>query len=279
MKKVALAACSNGQAKEEYVLIEKLKEMLKNMGLETVESPYLYAGENGCVSGSGKERACVLNGFYADETIDAIFDISGGDMANEILPYLDYECIAHSDKLLYGYSDLTTVLNAIYAKTGRASVLYQVKNLVWEKQGKQAERFQAYLNGGRELFEINWKVLQGTGKAEDLIKQYKVLGGNIRCFLKLAGTPYFPRLEDSVLFLEGLSGGIPKIATYMASLHQIGVFDCVKGILLGNFRELELESGEEAAYEILRPYITDDMFVAKTSEVGHLNMSKALKIG
>ncbi len=279
MKKAALVSCSNGQAKEELVLIEKLKEVLKNMGLETVESPYLYACENGFVSGTGKDRARVLNEFYADESIDAIFDISGGDMANEVLPYLDYECIAHSEKRFYGFSDLTVVLNAIYAKTGRKSVLFQVKNLVWEKQGIQIERFQNYLNGGRELFEVNWNVLQGVGKVEDLLKKHKVLGGNIRCFLKLAGTPYFPELENSILFLEGLSGGIPQISTYMASLHQMGVFDCVKGVLLGNFKELEKEAGELASYEILCQYITKDMFVAKTSEVGHLNMSKALKIG
>ena len=32
--------------------------------------------------------------FYEDASIKAIFDISGGDLANTILPYLDYERIA-----------------------------------------------------------------------------------------------------------------------------------------------------------------------------------------
>ena len=51
--------------------------------------------------------------------ITDIYDISGGDIANEILPYLDFEVIKNSGKRFWGYSDLTTVINAIYEKTGK----------------------------------------------------------------------------------------------------------------------------------------------------------------
>lgn len=81
-------------------------------------------------SGTGKERADDLMKFYEDGEIGAVFDISGGEVANEILPYLDFDVIKKNRKLLWGYSDLTTVLNAVYAKTGNPSVLYQVRNLV-----------------------------------------------------------------------------------------------------------------------------------------------------
>ena len=41
-------------------------------------------------------------------------------MANEVLTDLDFEMISASDKIFFGYSDLTTVINAIYTKTGKS---------------------------------------------------------------------------------------------------------------------------------------------------------------
>lgn len=79
--------------------------------------------------------------FYRDPEVKAIFDLSGGDIANEILPYLDFKIIARSHAVFWGYSDLTTILNAIYAKTGKSSVLYQARNLVSEAGAFRPSRF------------------------------------------------------------------------------------------------------------------------------------------
>ena len=40
--------------------------------------------------------------FYRDEEIKGIFDVSGGDLANGVLPWLDYETIAKSGKNVLG---------------------------------------------------------------------------------------------------------------------------------------------------------------------------------
>lgn len=79
---------------------------------------YIYEKES-VFSGSANERADSLMKFFRDDEIKAVFDISGGDIANEILPYLEYDEIAQSEKVFWGYSDLTTVINAIFAKSGK----------------------------------------------------------------------------------------------------------------------------------------------------------------
>ena len=94
--------------------------------------------------------------FYKNDEIDVIFDISGGDIANGILPYLDYDVIANSSKLFWGYSDLTTVINAIYKKTGKASVLYQIRNLIYDYKEQQIADFKnTIIHNGNDLFNIN----------------------------------------------------------------------------------------------------------------------------
>ena len=84
--------------------MEQLKITLENLGLTPVFSEYLYA-KDGTESGTRQQRAEALMKFYRDEEIKGIFDVSGGDLANGVLPWLDYETIAKSGKAFWG-SDL-----------------------------------------------------------------------------------------------------------------------------------------------------------------------------
>jgi muramoyltetrapeptide carboxypeptidase LdcA involved in peptidoglycan recycling len=238
------------------------------MGVSSVLSDHIFA--NGSVySGTGKERAEDLMRLYRNDSIDVIFDISGGDLANEVLPWIDFGMIAEAKKMFFGYSDLTTILNAIYTKTGRASVLYQTLNLVGTEGEKQQKRFQkSILQGQEDLYRFRYSFLQGT-ELHGI-----VIGGNIRCFLKLAGTPYFPNIKGKILLLEAMSGGVAKIATYLSQLDQIGVFKEVSGIILGTFTMLG-----ENPFELLRQYISSDLPVVQTPDIGHGQDANAVKIG
>ena len=122
--KAGIVCCSNGLPPERKETMEKLSAYLRGAGLTPVPGSFLYQ-KHSVFSGTGRERAENLMNFYHDPEIRVIFDVSGGDLANEILPFLDFDRIAESGKEFWGYSDLTTVINAIYAKTGRSSVLYQ----------------------------------------------------------------------------------------------------------------------------------------------------------
>ena len=154
MEKAGIVCCSNGLQKSSQKDLQALELVLKGMGLEPVYSPYLYAQEH-VWSGTARQRADALMEFYRDEEIRQIFDVSGGDLANGILPYLDYAQIQESDKCFWGYSDLTTVLNAIYTKTGRSAVLYQVRNLVYD-QGNASRRNCRQLYADRKIHSFSF---------------------------------------------------------------------------------------------------------------------------
>ena len=106
-----------------------------------------------------------------------------------------------------------------------------------------------------------------------------VVGGNIRCLLKLAGTEYWPDMNGKILFLEARSGQISQVVTYLSQLKQLGVFEKISGLLLGTFSELETCIGMPQVKDILCDYVGDDLPVAMTREVGHGADSKALEIG
>lgn len=218
-RKIGIVCCSDGFNRAYEGEIEELHRILADMGIESVLSPFLYA-RDGVASGTAEERAKAVMDFYLDDTIDAICDISGGDIANGILPYLDYSVIAKMDKQFWGYSDLTTILNAIYAKTGQTGVLYQIRNVLYKERKQQMTDVRDVLcEGGDALYRIDYHYVQGTEMHGIIV------GGNIRCFLKLSGTAYMPDLNGKILLLESRSGTVARMETYLSQLQQIGAFE------------------------------------------------------
>lgn len=271
--KVGIVCCSNGQAASYREKLEKLNHTIEKIGLIPVWGNCIYEKES-VFSGSAKERAESLMNFFRDDEIKAVFDISGGDIANEILPYLNYEEIAQSDKLFWGYSDLTTIINALYAKIQKRSVLYQIRNLVYDNSENQIRNFKnTVMNGKRDLFEFEYSFIQG--------KELKgiVVGGNIRCLLKLAGTEYWPDMDEKILLLEAYGGGVSQMVTYLNQLKQMGVFEKIEGILLGTFTYMEKEGCRPDMIDLVRRYAGEDMPIAHTSEIGHGTNSKGIMIG
>lgn len=271
--KIGIVCCSNGWEKRKEAKFRRLQEILLGMHLVPVISPYIF--ERGSVeSGSAVERAQALMDFYRDDSVKGIFDISGGDIANGILPYLDYEAIAACDKMFWGYSDLTTVINAIYTKTGKPSALYQICNFMYDHAEEQQENFKNAVFRNREtLFQFPYTFLQGTAM------KGAVVGGNVRCFLKLAGTPYFPELTDKILVLESLGGTVPQMLTYFSQLQQLGAFKQVRGILLGTFTQMEQEKSMPDVWTLLKKFVDPALPVAKTAFVGHGTDSRAVLVG
>ena len=156
MKKVGIVACSDAQKEEYRGRNEELVRFLKSIDHEPILSSCIYAAE-GVFSGTPKARAERLMSMFADPDVEEIYDISGGDVANQILDDLDYELISRSRAAFWGYSDLTTVINAIYTMTGKASVLYQIKHMVYGNSAElQKERF---LNRN-ELFSPAFRFVQ-----------------------------------------------------------------------------------------------------------------------
>lgn len=271
MKKVGIVACSDAQKEEYRTQNEELVGFLESIGITPVMSSCIYEKDGGPFSGSPKEKAGELMRMFTDPDIEEIYDISGGDVANQILDDLDYEIIRKSRAVLWGYSDLSAVINAIYTMTGKPSVLYQVKFMTGFGHAAQLqrERFQ----NREELFSPAFEFVQQNAM------HGIVVGGNTRCFLKLAGTRYFPDLENKILLLEALGGKVPQMTTYLAWLKQLGAFEKVNGIILGTFTEMERNHCIPDMITLVKEYARPETPIAVTRDIGHGDNAKAIVIG
>lgn len=273
--KIGVISCSNGLSIKNKNIIEELKLNLKSLDIEMVEGDTLYAKEYNLFSGTGEEKARALEKLFLDKDIKMIFDISGGDLANEVLDFLDFNLIKENPKPFFGYSDLTVLLNAIYSQCDITTYNYQLRNLIGKFKEEQMQNFKAsFIEGKENIFNLDYKWINGS-HLEGI-----VVGGNIRCLLKLAGTKYMPDFKDKILFLESFSGNSAKMVTYITQYKNLGVFNEVKGIILGEFTEMEREDLKPDIVEILKRVIGEiNIPILKTSDLGHGADAKCIPIG
>ena len=269
--KAALVACSDPMLLYQKDDIEHLKVLMEKQDLEVTVSSYLFE----CFKNfSTKDKADDLMGFFQDPEMDFIFDVSGGDIANSVLQELDYGAIRESKSVFCGYSDLSTVLNAIYTQTGHETINFQIRNLLYN----HAESALAYFKGNILAGNVSEQDLECHFLRGDAMRG-RVLGGNIRCFLKLAGTPFWPDLNGAILLLEAYSGNVMKMTTYLHQLKQIGVFEQVNGILLGTFTEMEKKQLNPTMAELVQSIVPKSLPIAMTQYVGHGTDARAIVIG
>lgn len=271
---VGLISCSDGLHSKEKQTVNRIVRILDSIGLNILIAETIYRTDDSPFSGSPAARAKALMKLFHNPAVKVIFDVSGGDSANQILPYLDYEAIRKSPALFAGISDLTVINNAIFCKCGRPACHYRIKNLVGSFAADQKAVFLNYFSHSSPESSFDYRWLRG-----DRING-TVVGGNIRCFLKLAGTEYFPDPEGKIIFLEALGGGPARMASLLAQLDQLNIFRQCRGVLLGTFTEMQARDKtptiEQLILEITEKY---RLPVAKTEQLGHGEDAVCLPIG
>lgn len=218
---------------------------------------------------SPQVRAELLSELFADPEVAAIFDVTGGDLANETLDLIDWGAVAANPKPFAGYSDVSLLVNAIWQVTGQRTVLWNPRTLA-ERPGGGTDDVEKILAGER-IFPL----LSGDDPLPD--PQTPIVGGNVRCLAKLAGTRYWPESAGKLVILEALGPGLEASASYMCAMRQLGLFRNAVGLILGQFTAID--AARERA-ELLR--VAGEMSglpVWQAPEVGHSRTAAPVTIG
>lgn len=93
-------------------------ERLEKLGLKVSFAEHVKDFDSDYMCTNAKDRAEDMNKAFADPNVKAILTVIGGFNSNQILKYLDFEIIKNNPKILCGFSDITILLDTIYAKTG-----------------------------------------------------------------------------------------------------------------------------------------------------------------
>lgn len=206
-----------------------------------------------------KTRVADLHQAFRDKKVKMIIAALGGYNSNQLLDYLDYDLIRNNPKIICGYSDITALTNAVYARTGL--VTYAGPNFssfaepegVWgymEEMFKNcfvSEKSFLVRSAGKWTESAWWrkeKMVLKSNPGMQCINPGQVIGtivgGNTSTFGLLQGTKYMPSLENSILFIEeddlAKEDTIREFDRNLQSLVQQRGFTGVRGIVIGRFQ-------------------------------------------
>lgn len=256
---------------------EEVAENIKAMGFN-VKIGIHAKDDYGYLAGTDVARAEDLNTMFLDPDIDAILPFRGGWGAGRILEYIDYEVIRNNPKPLIGFSDITSLLLAIYAKTGLVTFHGPVGKSEWtsftqsyfQKALMQPKPFAVQNKEESKITVIREGVAEGT-----------LLGGNLTVLTSILGSGYLPDWNQSILFLEDVGEDIYRIDRMLTQLRLNGIFDQINGLIFGKCSNCSVREGNHFTLEqVLNQHIQDyDFPVTSGVEIGHVEDMFTLPIG
>ncbi len=232
---------------------------LQSLGFRVSFGKYVQE-KNLFESSALNQRISDCNDAFADPNVRMILCATGGYNSNQLLPYLDYVTIAKNPKLFCGYSDITAIANAIFARTGM--ITYQSPCFATWGMEKGFEYTQKKFlecamtnkpflmdaakrwsdddwskNQNKRIFLTNqglWTISQGKS-------QGTIIGGNLCTLNLLQGTPYMPNLQGTILFIEDddlvQKDFMKEFDRNLQSLLQQDGAGNIRGIIFGRFQK------------------------------------------
>jgi muramoyltetrapeptide carboxypeptidase len=261
-------------------LVHRGISRLQELGYRTVlgkhaldRGPLYYAG-------TLEQRLEDLHAAFADPSIDGIICARGGWGSAELLPFLDAALIRANPKAFIGYSDHTAL----------HSWLQNEANLVTFHGPMIAADFARKdgvdIPGWRHAVEgdTSWSLgaadglrILRSGIAEGVLR-----GGCISILAESLGTPYAPRIADSLLFLEDIGTKPYQWDRMLLHLRYSGMLKEVHGIIFGDMRQCvtaeENDYLERAILHSLRDFEGPIAIGLRSGHVGVPNVTLPLGI-
>ncbi len=260
--------------------VEKIEKRMAELGFRTKIGKTIYE-QAGYLAGSDQMRADELMEFYQDKSIRAILTMRGGWGCSRILDLLDYDIIKNNPKVLIGFSDITSLVNAVYKKTGIITFHGPCGYSSW-KEFTTNNVLKAIVGGQPFTMKNPADYQEGLLTLSPGKAQGRLVGGNLTVVMSMIGTEYEPEWQNNIFFLEEIGEEPYRIDRMLWQLKQHKVFDKVNGVVIGSLHKCQPEEPEKSfsLQEIIDQHFKDASFpVYQGATFGHLQPKFTLPIG
>jgi muramoyltetrapeptide carboxypeptidase len=260
--------------------IDTFKKILENLGFK-VEIGKTLSLKYGYFAGTDEQRANELNDLFANPKIKGIFCMKGGWGCARLLDKLNYELVKKNPKVLIGFSDITTLLNVIYAKTGLVTFHGPVGNSGWNDFTTAVFK-SVVCDGNKTVFPLSPLqgdsiITLGKGKVTG-----ELVGGNLSVLTGLVGSTYLPNFKNKILFLEEAKEEPYRVDRMLTQLKLAGILNSLSGFVFGKCVKCEAEEPQKAftLMEVLEQHIkTLSIPAFYGASIGHIENKLTLPIG
>ncbi len=273
---IGVVAPSNPIIGDNIDELNKAKQIIESKGFKVKYSKNIFSNTNG-YSSTPKEKAEDMNSMFSDNEVKMIWCAKGGENSNSLFDYLDYELIKNNPKIICGYSDITSITNAINLKTGLVTFSgTNFKTIATDETDYSLEqainRFvKCSLKFGKEDDEY---ITIKEGQAEGCL-----IGGNLSLVYGMICGKYSLNFDNKILFLEelGYESEPSLVSNHLYYMKQNGVFDRINGIWIGNYEHESDISLEKIILDVLENDY--DFPIIKSDNFGHTEKKTVIPIG
>lgn len=260
-----------------YEQFYKAEEFLINKGFKVKRGKYVLEDYYGS-AGTKEQKAEDMMNMFKDDKVKAIICLEGGQTCNTFVDLLDYEIIKQNPKIITGYSDITVLLQAIYKNTGL--ITFHGESFIHFGEKDAEEKYKefesAFINKRIGKFITGNKKIIRSGNVDG-----KIIGTNLGSMMYLLGTEYLPNMKNTILLIESYRTSPNECQRRFAHLKQYGIFDKVKGIVIGYNYDLQKNGDTYPQMEdILLEYTKEYNFpIIKCNDFGHKMVNSVIPIG
>lgn len=215
-----------------------LEQRLDALGLKMKAGAHAL-DRYGYLAGTDEARAADVNAMFADDDVDAVLAVRGGWGSARMLDRIDYDLVRRHPKVLVGFSDITALLLALYARTGL--VTFHGPTGVSSFNPFTVGYLQRLLFDAEALTLVNPTGVEGDaamtpepvatitpGRARG-----RLVGGNLTVLATLMGSDYLPDWRGHILFLEDINEDVYRVDRMLTQLKLAGVLDGLTGLVFG----------------------------------------------
>lgn len=231
-----VAPASNAYEPED---IQLAKETMEQYGFQVILGQHIN-DQYGYLAGQDRDRAADINDMFRRPDIRGIVTFSGGYGCCRLLPYLDYDLIRRNPKVIVGHSDITSLLLAIYQKTG--VITFHGSSGLTGVGDYAIAHFKRAIMSTATIGEIAKPTTsEGVERNHRLVTIVPgeatgpLIGGNLTLLTNLLGTPYEPDTRGKILFIEEIGEEPYRIDRMLTQLWLAGKLQDAAGIALGHF--------------------------------------------
>lgn len=224
-----------GYPPDEAALVRAIA-LLEQRGC-VVHNYYSAEGKYQRFGGTDNARAAQLHAAADDPDVHIVMALRGGYGMSRLLPMLDLQGLAASGKLFVGYSDFTALHLALLAATGAGSF---AGPMACSDFGLAAPSDFTLCDFWQCLTNATHTVTATTPNNPAIEVEGTLWGGNLAMLTHLLGTPYFPQVDNGILFLEDVNEHPYRVERMLLQLLHAGVLGRQRAILLGDFSSYRL---------------------------------------
>ncbi|WP_017720608.1 S66 peptidase family protein [Kamptonema formosum] len=225
--------------------VDIAKKELAQLGLNVKLAAHVR-DRYGYLGGRDADRAADINSMFADSSVRSLIAMRGGWGSSRILQRLDYDLIRRQPKIIMGYSDITALVLAIYARSGVVTFHGPVGTSSWNRF--TLDWVKRILFSGEAVtlrnpwYDLNYRVETLTaGRARG-----RLVGGNLSVLAGMVGSPYLPDWQGAILFVEEIGEEVYRIDRMLTHLKLAGILDQISGFIFGQCRDCDPEEPDKS---------------------------------